>query len=196
MALRGLAWLLLAPLAYGCANIAGIQRADTSPEKQHCIDGMKDFDEEDIDCGGKDCLACAGADCTADAECQTGGCTGGKCRAASCTDGIFDGYESSVDCGDPRGVTVGCPLCVDGNHCFNGCNCASAYCDPTTNLCQESPSLAPNCDHCSDGVKEPAETDVDCGGGMSSGCQPCKTGHRCMIASDCASNACLNGVCG
>jgi hypothetical protein len=41
---------------------------------------------------------------------------------------------------------------------------------------------------CSDGVKDGAETDVDCGGGI---CNACRDGLRCLTESDCASQACL-----
>jgi hypothetical protein len=187
--------VLLVPLAYGCANVAGIQRANTDPAKQHCIDGVIDADEQDIDCGGKDCLACGGADCTGDAECQTGSCAAGKCALATCTDGVFDGYESSVDCGDPRGAAASCSPCPDGTHCFNGCNCVSAYCDQASHLCQENPSGMPNCDHCQDGVQDGDEADVDCGG-MISGCPGCAPGRRCQAANDCASKTCNGGLCG
>jgi hypothetical protein len=133
------------------------------------VDGKKDADEEDIDCGGHDCLACGKAPCQADTDCQSGSCSGGTCRAPSCSDGVFDGYESSLDCGDPRGTTVGCPLCSLGVHCFNGCNCQSGYCDPSSNLCATA-QIAPNCNHCTDGVQDSDETGVDCG---DADCGPC-----------------------
>jgi len=48
-------------------------------------------------------------------------------------------------------------------------------------------------DTCADGVKDGAETDVDCGGGA---CPSCADGRACAAKSDCQSLACSAGVCG
>jgi hypothetical protein len=184
-----------AAAANGCANVAGITTPDTNPAKQHCVNGIKDQDETDIDCGGKDCLACGSAACKADGECQSAACSAGKCKHPTCSDGVWDGYESSLDCGDPRGVAVGCSPCGLGVNCFNGCNCQSAFCDPDSSTCAESPSGALNCDYCKDGVLDADEGDVDCGG-TTPGCPRCAPGKRCAAATDCASVACNAGVCG
>jgi hypothetical protein len=159
----------IAVLGVACATVAGIDAADTTPSKQHCIDGMQDDGETGFDCGGPDCLACGSAPCTADADCQSGTCTDQKCAIATCSDGVWDGYESSLDCGDPRGELISCPLCPVGVHCWNGCNCLSGSCDPTTNTCG---SGTPNCDYCTDHVQDNNETGVDCGGP----CPPCADG--------------------
>ncbi len=45
---------------------------------------------------------------------------------------------------------------------------------------------------CKDGVKNGAETDVDCGGPV---CPTCATGKACAVASDCTSGDCAAGVC-
>jgi hypothetical protein len=45
---------------------------------------------------------------------------------------------------------------------------------------------------CSDVVKNGAETDVDCGGGV---CMKCVDGKVCVGNTDCVSNLCLNGRC-
>jgi hypothetical protein len=165
-----LRWLLsVCALGCGfaaCAQIAGIQPADTTPSKQHCVDGIKDYDEQDIDCGGKDCLACGGAPCTQGSTCQSASCVSMQCAQPTCSDGVFDGYESSVDCGDPRGSLVDCPPCAEGVHCYDDCNCASGYCDPSSNTCALGTDA---CDHCTDGVLDFGETGVDCGGP----CAPC-----------------------
>ncbi len=186
--------LLCAPVVavvHGCAVVAGIVPPDTSPAKQHCVDGIEDFDETDIDCGGKDCLACGGAPCTTNDDCQSGGCTAGTCVAPNCDDGVFDGYESSLDCGDPRGAAVGCPLCDNGLHCFNGCNCQSAFCDPTTQACAGG---TPNCDLCADGIVDGGETDRDCGGPTN--CPRCAAGQKCASGTDCTSGTCdAGGAC-
>src|SRR5262245_41691896 len=46
---------------------------------------------------------------------------------------------------------------------------------------------------CGDGVKDDAETDVDCGGGA---CPTCADGLMCLTDADCTSGVCdANGVC-
>lgn len=45
---------------------------------------------------------------------------------------------------------------------------------------------------CSDGVKNGAETDKDCGGDT---CSPCADGQGCNVGPDCASSSCINGTC-
>ncbi|HEY1954060.1 MAG TPA: hypothetical protein VGH28_00560 [Polyangiaceae bacterium] len=46
---------------------------------------------------------------------------------------------------------------------------------------------------CTDGIKNGAETDVDCGGPT---CAKCKDGSACALATDCASQSCSAGICG
>jgi hypothetical protein len=45
---------------------------------------------------------------------------------------------------------------------------------------------------CRDGIRNGAETDVDCGGGA---CSRCLNGKTCNIANDCASGTCTDGQC-
>lgn len=45
---------------------------------------------------------------------------------------------------------------------------------------------------CSDGIKNGAETDVDCGGNS---CPKCANGQTCVISSDCTSSICNGGIC-
>ena len=104
----------LAPCADG-ACAAG-------PPADTCHDRVRDGTETDVDCGGG-CAPCpATASCAAPADCQTGGCDAGHCRAPTCTDGFRDGFESDVDCG------AGCPTCQTGQICANNADCASAHC--------------------------------------------------------------------
>ena len=49
------------------------------------------------------------------------------------------------------------------------------------------------CFSCTNGVKDGDESGVDCGG--ASGCAPCGGGAACLVASDCASNMCVDGLC-
>jgi hypothetical protein len=45
---------------------------------------------------------------------------------------------------------------------------------------------------CGDGIKDAAETDVDCGGGT---CVSCANKKHCLTGSDCASGTCASGTC-
>ena len=45
---------------------------------------------------------------------------------------------------------------------------------------------------CSDGVKNGYETDLDCGGAY---CAKCGDGKNCMVAADCQSGDCVDGIC-
>ena len=91
-----------------------------------CTDRVRDGAETDIDCGGGACPTCAaGLACTTPADCQTGGCESGLCRAPTCTDGLRDGFESDVDCG------AACPDCTAGQRCGNGEDCVSGRCNST-----------------------------------------------------------------
>ncbi len=75
--------------------------------------------------------------------------------APTCSDGIFNGNETGVDCGGPD--CDPCPTCDDGiqNGDETGVDCGGSFCDPCS---------------CSDGIQNGDETGVDCGG---PDCDPC-----------------------
>lgn len=99
----------------------------TAPPMNTCTDRIQDGTETDVDCGGGTCPACAATlACTAPADCQTGGCDGGRCRAPTCSDGFRDGFESDVDCG------AACADCAVGKRCANNDDCASGRCIAST----------------------------------------------------------------
>lgn len=60
-----------------------------------------------------------------------------------------------------------------------------------TQVCQESAGSARCVDLCTNGQKDGDEVDVDCGGP----CTPCALGKVCVLDKDCASGACVSGVC-
>jgi hypothetical protein len=95
----------------------------TQPPADPCHDRARDGTETDLDCGGSCAKCAAGASCSVPADCQTGGCDNGHCRAPSCTDGLRDGFESDVDCG-----FVGCAACQLGKTCATGNDCVSGNC--------------------------------------------------------------------
>jgi len=141
-----------------------------------CDDGFFNGDETDLDCGGS-CDPCdAGSACGQVSDCETAVCTGDVCQVATCTDLIANGDETDVDCGgscsnDPDG------LCPDGGGCAQAQDCESGVCGGT---------FACAVPTCTDGVKNGAETDVDCGGS----CPVCLSGDACTQDSDCLTGAC------
>jgi hypothetical protein len=104
---------------------------------------------------------------------------GSQPAAPTCSDGIKNGTETDVDCG---GGT--CPPCAVGKMCAVGTDCQSGICSGGT--CQPAGPT------CTDGIKDGAETDVDCGGGT---CPPCAVGKMCVVATDCQSHVCSAGTC-
>lgn len=141
----------------------------------HCMDGVKDADETDTDCGGATCGACGdGLACAKPSDCLSGICTGGVCVKPTCTDGIKNGSETGVDCGGAK-----CKGCDVGGGCINGGDCLSLVCDPMTKTCAMAT--------CMDGVKNGNETQTDCGGGT---CPGCPNGGMCFQGIDCVSQVC------
>ena len=92
--------------------------------------------------------------------------------AGTCTDQIWNGLESGVDCGGS------CPPCTNGGFCLDDADCES-------NFCLGSKCAPPLGGNCFNGVRDGDETQIDCGGS----CLAC-TGDACSIDADCASGSC------
>lgn len=60
-------------------NNTGSQSLHLIVLKNHCCNKIKDGDELDVDCGGKDCLSCSNAPCSDNAQCASGFCENGVC---------------------------------------------------------------------------------------------------------------------
>jgi hypothetical protein len=139
----------------------------------HCLDGHKDFDETDRDCGGVDCPKCTdfGA-CKQASDCQSGHCDQrGWCLTDTCFDGVHDGNETGVDCGGGL-----CAACALGQGCGIDYDCASNACDFVARTC-----IA---DACADHRRDNGETDIDCGGPTCGA--TCRLGQWCESNGDCA----------
>ncbi|MCA9477863.1 MAG: hypothetical protein KC535_01820 [Nanoarchaeota archaeon] len=107
----------------------------------HCYNGVKDIDEEGIDCGGSDCEICETCydDKLNNYEVEVD-CGGPNCNACSnCFNGIQDYQETGLDCGGPS--CEPCPTCNDGiqNQNETGLDCGGPFCAPCTRI--EAPTL-------------------------------------------------------
>ncbi|HLF54898.1 MAG TPA: hypothetical protein VI612_04205 [Candidatus Nanoarchaeia archaeon] len=143
---------------------------DISQTPPQCLDGDRDGDETDIDCGGEVCDGCeAGMSCLSNPDCATNYCVGNVCKVASCEDGVMNGLESDVDCGGPN-----CKKCTNDLRCITHNDCSSGYCNLNTNVCTDAPP-------CYDKVLSEGETDIDCG----SSCERCGEGKNCEDSFDC-----------
>ena len=115
-------------------------------------------------------------------RCAINGSTG-ACLAASCSDGLQNGYEPSTDCGGGA-----CNACSDGRQCYTAADCISGVCSNigrgTLSACR-----APSC---FDGVVNGGETDIDCGNTACS--SPCTVGYACNSRLDCLTGSSCNVV--
>jgi hypothetical protein len=150
--------------------------------KDYCSDGVHDYDEGAIDCGGPSCPACTGAiNCNTASDCAPGQgvCLLGHCMTAYCSDGHQDYDETGPDCGGPN-----CKHCAGGG-CQASSDCAAGQGQCIANVCSK--------DYCSDGVRDYDEAAIDCGGPS---CKHC-LGAACQASSDCAAGQgqCIANVC-
>ena len=174
-------------------------------QAQHCTNSMPDAGETDADCGGGECPGClTGQVCVANTDCRQNLCENGQCVPTTCDNDDKDGNETDVDCGGdacaPCGNGKRCSMsgdCIEGA-CRDGfcvsMQCANAVLDEGEEGvdCGGTCPLACNPDiTCMDKMPSVVETDVDCGGP----CMPCENGKRCIDATDCVSEYCLNATC-
>ncbi len=155
-----------------------------------CTDAVRNQDETDTDCGGSCTAACAtGRACTVASDCAEGVCGSANCAAevaqccqpAACGDGVANGSEPVVDCGNAQ-----CGLCAVGSDCTQNGQCQSGRC--SGGACQV-PLV------CGDGQQNGTEGGVDCGG-TEAGCPRCGNGQTCRVDADCQSSTCAaNGRC-
>jgi formylglycine-generating enzyme required for sulfatase activity len=125
-------------------------------------------------CPGIDKCATA-ADCPAfSTKCLVSSCAGGCCATspaaahAPCTD------SGGTVC-DGKGKCIGCVTAAD---CGTGMACTAA------SQCISA--------HCTNGMKDANETDVDCGG---PDCMACADNKMCATGTDCVDKVCVGSVC-
>jgi len=90
-----------------------------------CDDSVLNGWETDIDCGGdNECMRCAeNSSCLVNSDCYSNLCgDDGLCLPTSCSDNIFNGDETDVDCGGS------CDNCADNKGCSIDTDCSSDYC--------------------------------------------------------------------
>ncbi|MEM4397194.1 MAG: hypothetical protein QW757_01055 [Candidatus Woesearchaeota archaeon] len=212
---------------YDINNCNGENKKITETEKcdynATCFDGIKNQNEENIDCGGP-CEPCP-----------------------TCFDGIKNQNEENIDCGGP---CEPCPTCFDNKQnqdetdvdCGGSCkpcesekkclkhkdcesfNCINNICayptcfDNKQNQNEEKvdcggPCLP--CPSCNDGILNQNEEKIDCGGpcepcptcfdnkqnqdetdiDCGGSCNPCESEKKCLIHKDCISFNCINNIC-
>jgi len=148
-----------------------------------CVDGVKNGDETDVDCGGS-CPKCAyNKTCLGNNDCVSGLCASGHCL--SCGDGLKNGDETDVDCGGS------CSPCANGKSCGVSADCASGVCSGGTCVpCASNQDCGGNSSTCSEhvcvrGACQTQVTDGDVCGATSQGCPIGLFRDKC----------CSNGIC-
>jgi hypothetical protein len=120
-----------APIGTPCADNGGVVCDGIGACVQaHCMDGVKDADETDQDCGGASCSPCADTlKCLVGSDCASHVCDPSAltCTPPSCTDMVENGNETDKDCGGPDCDVVGA-TCPVGDSCANGADCETGYC--------------------------------------------------------------------
>lgn len=168
------------------SGVCGVDGECAAPT---CNDDEQNQTETDVDCGGICNETCATGDaCNNRTDCQsdvctTVGCPAGTatcCQAPACNDGVRNGTEPVVDCGNQT-----CGLCAVGRPCTANAQCQTRIC--TNSTCQPLPP-------CANLVRNGTESDVDCGGTDPS-CSRCADGRICNGDNDCASDNCAGGRC-
>lgn len=148
-----------------------------------CHDQVLNGLETDYDCGGPACPPCGPTrGCRVSADCLGGSCDPQKLTCdPTCNDGLLDGPEADLDCGGP------CPPCRPDRDCGGPEDCTTQLCSFIGHglHCRPVPT-------CSNGVKEDAETDLDCGGPL---CSVCASGKACTSSADCLFGCDSTGHC-
>eukprot|EP01043_Picozoa_sp_COSAG02_P003812 COSAG02_NODE_96_length_37408_cov_9.762604_8_plen_3626_part_00 len=211
-----------------CSVNADCVDSHCSPSSNKCFSCNNnlldpDSEETDVDCGGP-CSSCAvGQTCLVDTDCSSGSCTDWRSardagvepadgmRCSSCTNGLRDGLETDVDCGEEACGNT----CAVGFSCRTSADCSSGNCvpdtiDPSVSTCAEpTPEQT-----CSDGAMGELETCTDGGGSqctarpIRSRCDTCAVDPNdaalvvqdaptcgCESRRDCNSRKCFAGFC-
>ncbi|MEP7052830.1 MAG: discoidin domain-containing protein [Pseudomonadota bacterium] len=120
-------------LSSGDCNNASCSKGSCQPTS--CTDGVKNGSETDVDCGStcsKPCADTKGCALPKDCTSQICSATTHTCQAPTCTDGVKNGSEPTLDCGAT--CTKKCAsadICVSPADCASG-QCTNSRCMPTS----------------------------------------------------------------
>src|SRR6185312_5053600 len=153
-----------------------------------------------------------GSMCTMDSDCHTEVTT--KCVVATCTTDCcaVGNAASGATCNDNGGTVCdgngACVACVKDSDCGTDTTCQKFTCNTSTHTCNAPSNTTKgatctgadggtgdvcdgngNCSasHCTDGVKDSDESDVDCGGSCST---KCADFQKCNSGTDCTNKVC------
>lgn len=109
-----------------------------------------------------------------------------ECTTDVCTNGVLthDPVALGTLCAQPNGSggicdgNGACVSCIDGQQ-----SCTGAF------ICQMNACVNVKC---TNGTKDPGESDIDCG---AVGCAPCADGKICTNPTQCKSGVCMTGTC-
>jgi hypothetical protein len=157
-----------------------------------CFDRRKNGREPALDCGATCSKSCRrGAPCLVDGDCNPHGSVP-QLQTVCRKPNTPSGAALNADCG------LGGCVCVlkqsDGGLCKGDDDCVSGSCRgfKLSSGTQQAPRCVPVT--CGDGLKNGAETDVDCGGNCTARCgalQACKVRRDCDSGLLCAGGACV-----
>ena len=126
------------------------------------------------------CQACEAADMAfIDLIAGAGDLPGPGDMAAQADAGALAGDAAPLQDGALANDSASDELAMDGAKCSKPSDCKSAVCDAVKMTCTPT--------SCSNGVLDPNETDIDCGGGT---CAGCRSGQACWASIDCESHVC------
>ena len=149
-----------------------------------CTDGVQNGEETGVDCGGMMCdnagdRCPAGDKCIVANDCQSLLCDAtNHCPAPSCTDGVKNGFETGIDCGDT--AQSGCQACA--------CRARAATSTATARACTARRTSA-RCRRCRTGSRTGARATSTAA--TSASTKLCASGKKCVVNGDCASGVCL-----
>jgi hypothetical protein len=165
------------PQGLPCDDASDCPGLDSGCQQRSCVSGFCNLAnlEPGAPCdGGKcngvgECVVCLGDD-----DCQGDDvCLQGECVPLTCTNQMQDGDETDVDCGGA------CPGCANDQHCNEGLDCQSGFCDNGTCAPCQGPLSCPEGMFCKNGVCEDKQPN----------------GQVCGNEAICLSGNCVDGVC-
>lgn len=110
-----------------------------------------------------------------------------------CATGVCDGGGHCVEC-FTNDACESPETCGGGGTPFE-CGCTPDTCVDLGLTCGNAPNGCVGALNCDSGDKDGDESDIDCGGALSTCLRRCADGQSCLVPSDCASNVCTSGFC-